>query len=328
MRPELPGALTAIRPLLSLLSPAGERARLSILIFHRVMPEPDPLQPGDPDAERFRWQMRLLAQHFRVLPLIEAVEQLRDGRLPARAAAVTFDDGYADNVTVALPILREAGVPATFFIATGYLDGGRMFNDTVIETVRQLPVGEDIDLSEEGLGKRSVRTEADRRALCGELIGSMKYAEANERNERAERLARRLGARPPTDLMMTSDQLRRLSDAGMEIGAHTHNHPILARVDRAKAEREMRENKSLLEDATGRSVRLFAYPNGLPGKDYLPEHVSLAKTCGFEAAFSTVGGAACRDSDRFELPRFTPWDRTPLRFGLRLAENLRRRPYR
>lgn len=320
-RVDLPTQLAALRPVLSLLSPAGRRARLSILIYHRVLPEPDPLLPGDPDAASFRWQMRLLARHFHPLPLDEAVSRLRNGTLSARAVSVTFDDGYADNVTVAMPILREESVPATFFIAAGYLNGGRMFNDTVIETVRRLPAGE-VDLTEEGAGVRRIESDADRVGLYTDLIRGLKYLPPEERNARAEALADRSGVRPPTELMMTTEQLRELAAAGMGIGGHTLTHPILTRVDRDTARREIGEGKVQLEALLNRPVTLFAYPNGRPGQDYAPEHVKLARDCGFQAAVSTGWGTAGRDTDPFQLPRFTPWDRTPLRFGLRLARNL------
>src|SRR5687768_16576249 len=101
---------------------------LSILIYHRVIPEPDPLLPDEICARQFDWHLALLGRWFRVLALAEAVAQLRDGTLPARAACVTFDDGYADNVSAALPLLRKHGMPATFFLATAYLVGGRMWN--------------------------------------------------------------------------------------------------------------------------------------------------------------------------------------------------------
>jgi peptidoglycan/xylan/chitin deacetylase (PgdA/CDA1 family) len=97
------------RWLFDMLSPAGAGARLTVLIFHRVLLEPNPLFPGEPDAVRFETQMRWIKTWFNVLPLPEAIQRLRVGGLPARAAAITFDDGYADNFTVALPILRRAG---------------------------------------------------------------------------------------------------------------------------------------------------------------------------------------------------------------------------
>jgi peptidoglycan/xylan/chitin deacetylase (PgdA/CDA1 family) len=311
-----------LAPLLSLLSPAGRGARLSILIYHRVLPEPDPLLPGIPDADWFRMQMRLLARSFNPLPLSEAVDRLRAGTLPPRAACVTFDDGYADNLTVACPILRAEGVPATFFIATAYLDGGRMFNDTLIETVRRLPAGQH-DLSFAGLGLRRIEEAGDRTALIGELVTRCKYQDVRARHEWAERFAATLGIDPPNDLMMSTRQLRELADSGMDIGGHTVSHPILAQCEAEEAKREMRDGKEALERILQRPVNLFAYPNGRPGKDYRPEHALMAQELGFTAAVSTSWGSAHAGSDMYQLPRFTPWDHGELRFGLRLARNLR-----
>jgi hypothetical protein len=129
-----------LSPLLRALSPAGARGRLSILILHRVLPAVDPLFPDEVDAARFDRMCRWLTQWFNVLPLDEAVHRLSSGTLPARALSITFDDGYADNHEVALPILQKHRLPATFYIATGFLDGGRMWNDTVIESVRRSPL--------------------------------------------------------------------------------------------------------------------------------------------------------------------------------------------
>ena len=107
--------------------------RLSILIYHRVLARPDPLFPYEVDAKRFGQHLNLLKRFFTVIPLHDAVHLLARGKLPARAACITFDDGYADNAQVALPILQKHGMCATFFIATGFLDGGQMWNDKVID---------------------------------------------------------------------------------------------------------------------------------------------------------------------------------------------------
>ena len=120
-----------------LLSPGQRNGRLSILIFHRVLAQVDPLFPEEVDAARFDVICGWLRRWFNVLPLDAAVRRLRDGSLPRRAAAITFDDGYADNHDIALPILKKHGLPSTFFIATGFLDGGCMWNDTVIEAIRR-----------------------------------------------------------------------------------------------------------------------------------------------------------------------------------------------
>lgn len=313
--------IRGLRTALSLASPAGRRGKLSILIYHRVLPEPDPLRSGDPDADTFRWQMELLARHFNVLPLREAAQRLSAGTLPARAACVTFDDGYADNYTLALPILHGAGVPATFFIATAYLDGGRMFNDTLIEVAKGLPAGP-CDLSSAGLGHVTLTTAADRQALVGKLLGHFKYQAPGQRLPAAERLAADFAIRLPTNLMMSSAQLKALHAAGMEIGGHTHAHPILARQQPDEARADIRLGKDTLEALLGTPIRVFAYPNGRPVKDYGDEHVAMVPECGFDAAVSTRPAAADRHSDIYQLPRFTPWDRTPTRFALRLLRTL------
>ena len=98
--------------------------RLSTLIFHRVPKHRDALFPNEVDAERFEQMMSLVARAFRVLPLAEAAECLLNRDLPQRALCITFDDGYADNHDIALPILRRLGLHATFYIATGFIDGG------------------------------------------------------------------------------------------------------------------------------------------------------------------------------------------------------------
>jgi peptidoglycan/xylan/chitin deacetylase (PgdA/CDA1 family) len=99
------------------------------------------------------------------------------------------------------------------------------------------------------------------------------------------------------------------------------SHPILARLEPDSASSEIRDSRSRLEAITGAPVTLFAYPNGKPGLDYLREHVGMVRELGFEAAVSTARGVAHSTSDPFQLPRFTPWDRTPGRFLLRLIQN-------
>jgi len=272
--------------------------RLSILIYHRVLAQPDPLLPSLPDVRRFERQMALLKRCFHVLPLSVAVSCLRRQRLPARAAAITFDDGYADNVEHALPILRRHGLNATFFIASAYLDGGQMWNDDVIAHARHT-----------GLGP----------AALEQLLQQLKYLPFEHRLRAARALA------PPrqADLMMTTAQLQALAAAGMQIGAHTHRHPILSAVPDAEALADIAQGKRMLEEITQAPVTLFAYPNGRPGADYGQRHVEMVSLLGFEAAFSTVAGAAYEGSAMLQLPRFTPWEPDRLRFLLRLLAQRR-----
>jgi len=311
-----------LKVLAGLASPSGARARLSILIYHRVLPTDDAFNTWDVTASEFELQMRALAEQFSPLPLSDAVERVAARSLPARAVCVTFDDGYADNAEVALPILRKHRVPATFFIATGYLDGGRMFNDTVTESIRAISKPT-LDLASLGLGTLVLDTVEAKRAAIARILPVLKYLPAPEREAQAARLGELAGISPSSDLMMREAQVRELHAAGMGIGAHTVTHPILLNTAPEAARREIVESGRRLAEILREPVRLFAYPNGKPGVDYGAEHVQMVRDAGFAAAVSTGWGVATERSDRFQLPRFTPWDRTPGRFALRLIRNMR-----
>lgn len=313
-----------LRWLLGALSRSQDQARLSIVIYHRVLPQPDALLPDEMHAARFDEVCRWLRTWFNVLPLDEACRRLREGSLPARSLAITFDDGYADNLEVAVPILRRHGLHATFFIATGFLDGGRMWNDTLIESVRRtrLEALDLADLGVEGLGRLPVGTLQERRAAVPQLIRACRYLEPARRDQAVAGVARASGAALPGDLMMTSDQVRAMSASGMGLGGHTVNHPILARLAAPEARREIVDGKRRLESLVQSPVHLFAYPNGRPREDWGAEHAAIVRDAGFEAAVTTAWGVADRGTDRFQLPRFTPWDTRRLAFGVRMARNI------
>lgn len=317
-----------MRTLFGALSPSGPGARLSVLIFHRVLPAADPLFPEEIHASQFEALCGWLARWFQVLPLDQAVEKLAAGTLPSRALSITFDDGYADNHDVALPILKRHGLPATIFIATGFLDGGRMWNDSLVELVRRSPKesldlrGLDLSLAASGSGMLNLGSTQDRRQAINALISAIKYLPVQERVNLGERLAERAGVELPKDLMLTSQQLVGLHRAGMQIGAHTVSHPILAVMDRDAQRAEIKAGKERLETLLDAPVTLFAYPNGKPGQDYNNESVELVRELGFKAAVSTAWGAARAGANLMELPRFTPWDRKRLPFAARLAHNL------
>lgn len=312
-----------MRLLMAQLSPAGANARLNTLIFHRVLPRPDPLFPDVPDVERFAVLMRRLRGWFNILPLSEAVDRLFACSLPARALTITFDDGYADNEAIAAPLLRELGLTATFFVATSYLHGGVMWNDRVIEALRVFP-GDELDLSSLGLGRLELPTPQARRGVIELVLARIKHLEFAEREAAVRAIVDACGNPPMPELMMSGDAVKRLVALGMGVGAHTMSHPILARLPDEAAMVEIGGSREVLQALTGEPIELFAYPNGVPHQDYTATHVAMTRRCGFRAAFSTAWGVATCESDRYQLPRFTPWDRTPVRFGLRLARNLMR----
>lgn len=307
----------------SRLSPAGPNARLTILIYHRVLPEIDAIFPNEITAERFDTQMSHLKRVFNVLPLSEAVARIKAGTLPTRAACITFDDGYADNVTLALPILQKYGLHATFFIATAYLNGGRMFNDTIIEAVRRSLL-RTLSLDELGLGNFDIADNKSKACAISRVLPQVKYLPLDVREQTVARIAELAQSGPlPNDLMMTTEQLKALHAAGMEIGGHTSRHPILAKLDDSAVCTEIAEGKDFLETTLGEEISLFAYPNGKPDSDYLPGQSAILRKLKFDAAVSTQRGSASRLSDLFQLPRFTPWQPNASHFIPALLDNLR-----
>jgi peptidoglycan/xylan/chitin deacetylase (PgdA/CDA1 family) len=317
-------SLAMLKQLFALASPQGPKARLTILIFHRVLPAPDPLLARTVHAELFEQICSWMKRWFNVIALDEAVERLKNGTLPSRAACISFDDGYADNYHVALPILSRVGLSATFFISTGFLDGGRMWNDTVVESVRLCQTPE-LDLSPLELGLYKLGSWAERRQAVSGIIQKIKYLPIQERKNVTESIAQLAKVTLPAHLMMTSQEVRLMRQAGMQIGAHTVSHPILAKLTLEQAQQEILDSKLKLEEILGERVGLFAYPNGKPTEDYLPHNVDLVRTLGFDAAVSTAWGASRQGDDVFQVRRFSPWDTSKLRFGFRLLTNLFRR---
>lgn len=297
------------------------RETLTILIYHRVLEAPDPFRQGEAAADVFERQMHFLSRHFSVLPLQEAVRLLKRGKLPRRACCITFDDGYADNLTVAAPILKQYDLPATVFVSSGYLDGKCMFSDAVIDAIARSEQTE-LDLRELDLGHHRLDTLAERQRALVLILRQFRRRVPEIREKELLRLYELAACGPPPmDTMLSRNQVRELADYGIEIGGHTVTHPILTSIDDERAKREMVLGKQQLEEITGKPVKVFAYPNGQPGKDFAERHVAMAKEVGFELAVTTARGVARRDSDEFQLPRFAPWGASEKRWAVQLTKN-------
>jgi peptidoglycan/xylan/chitin deacetylase (PgdA/CDA1 family) len=196
-----------------------------------------------------------------------------------------------------------------------------MWNDTVVEAVRAVATPE-FDLRAAKLACYPTATLPEKRATIDAILNATKYLPQSERGDVALAIQGAAGKALPDNLMMTDAQLCFLRDAGMEIGAHTRTHPILMKCSPATAESEIAKGRDDLATVLGTPPMLFAYPNGKPGRDYDSTHVDIVRRMGFTAAVSTSWGAARGSEDLFQLPRFTPWSRKSLPFGLRLAQNI------
>lgn len=304
--------------LLSHGSPAGSDAKLHVFIFHRVLAQADPLQPDIPDARSFDSYIRFIAGSYNVLSFGEATLRLQAGTLPQAAACITFDDGYRDNATIAFPILKKYDVPATFFIATEFIGDGRMWNDNIIEAIRA-ENGPELNWQRYGLGHYSLRSNAERAHAINQILPRVKYLPHIERCQLTKDIAQQYALSDKSNLMMTREQITQLNSCGMEIGGHTHSHPILSSLTEAEAEADIARGKIELESLLGKAVDVFAYPNGNTKRDLTDRDVNILGRLGYRAAATTDHGLASSNTNPYLIPRFTPWDRTSLRFALRCA---------
>ncbi len=166
----------------TLLSPRGSRAALSVLIYHRVLEAPDPLVQ-DAVAAGFDQQMRVLKEHFNVLPLADALAALREAACQHAPRPSPSMMAMPTTCWWPRPSCARHGLPATFFIATGYLNGGRMFNDSVIETIRRMR-GQELDIA----GETPLRIRLDSDARQREAIARAAAFDQVPAGGRAQRL--------------------------------------------------------------------------------------------------------------------------------------------
>jgi len=282
--------------------------RALILMYHRVGDGAAPDTYPPVPAAAFEAQMRLLCRHYRVVPL-EALADLFAAGRPLRepVASVTFDDGYRDNYTSAFPVLRSYGIPATIFLATGFIGGDRVFWwDAVGIMVAAARPGR---WSTEEFGTLSTETPADRERTRVGIFQRIKGSPSGDRERLLAALGDALGTGTPQglgrELILSWEEVREMHEAGISMGAHTVSHPILARVPRDLARGEILGSKEAIERRLGEPVVSFSYPNGKT-EDYGAEAVAAVRDAGFTAAVTTIPGSARKGCSLFELPRVTP----------------------
>ena len=308
-----------ILSILSVFIKKVSKNKLLILNYHRVQDKKDLFFDSDMDHLSFDWQMALISQYLKPLILSDSIKKLENNELAAGSVVVTFDDGYKDNLIDALPILKKRKVPSTFFIATGFLNGGIMWNDIIIESIKSTKK-EAIDLSHIGLEQYMLGSKMEKLIAIENIIKKAKYQSLPERNQFVAEVNKICEVKLPDDLMMNDRDIQVLHDSGMEIGGHTSNHPILMSEENSVVNKELIEGKQYLEKLLNEKITTFAYPNGKLDKDYNVEHAKLVEKAGFKCAVTTNWGINKKDTDHFQLYRFTPWDKTPIMFMLRLLK--------
>jgi len=298
------------------------RGRLLILVYHRVC------EPGD-DAfpllsetlavtpARFDAQMAYLARNYTVLSLPDALRRLDEGTLPrGDALVITFDDGYRDNLTNALPSLRRRRLPATVFLATDHIGTGvpTWFDrlSLILAALDPAALRRDsgavvpaeiyaLILAYLGAARQP------RKALVNALCDRVKTLPEDRRQALLAALAAACGAdrrTVPSDplLMLDWAEARRMTDEGITFGSHSCSHPILSRLPPGDVEREVAESKRLIEANLGQPCRVFAYPNGLSG-DWPADAAGILVKHGYAAACANMPGLNAPATDRMALRR-------------------------
>jgi peptidoglycan/xylan/chitin deacetylase (PgdA/CDA1 family) len=253
-----------------------------VLCYHHVTGGRDggwaPFQRGVAQA-RFERHMRFLRRAMSPVSLRRVIAAVRgQATLPPRAVAVTFDDGYRDNYTVAYPILRQYDIRATFFVTTGFVETGRSFWwDEVYALFRETsrPALDGRLLAAIVRAERGdepvlrLERQADRVQAAEAAIEALRTFPGPRRDEALEDLAWALGlnraALGAVSPMMTWAQLREMADGGMDIESHTHTHPMLGLSDLETVRCELDVSRRLIEMHVGRAVEGIAYPDGRPG---------------------------------------------------------------
>jgi peptidoglycan/xylan/chitin deacetylase (PgdA/CDA1 family) len=297
---------------LEIASPGGRRGRLQIFTYHRVLAEADPIA-RDTTRSQLRAQLDWITGMCRVLPLAEAVRCLKRGTLPSNAAAITFDDGYRDNLSEGLPVLEGFQVPVTIFLAADALTEGIMWNDVVIEAIRAARDQHEFVLDGDVIPVSSSMS-------VDALLERLKYLPHERRSEECARLYSEIAGGEPPRLMLTPDEVSACSSPLVDFGAHTVTHPILSALDTEASRSEIFDSKRIVSDWSGAAVETFAYPNGRSGRDFGRREMDFVREAGYLAAVSTDWGVAHRSSSRYALPRYAPWEHTASGFKLRILK--------
>jgi peptidoglycan/xylan/chitin deacetylase (PgdA/CDA1 family) len=286
---------------------------LSVFTYHRIAEPSDvaELDPGvaEVNAGEFQEQLAVIKTHCTVVSLRDVRLFLKGRRLPPNPVMVAFDDGYRDNHDVALPLLEKAGVAATFFIATAYPDGGRLFWwDRVALLMRRCRRARVEIAYPAPLVLEPVRDPIGAARLVSRVIKRTPGLELGRIWDELERAAgvsldpaeeRRLVA----GTIMDWEQIRALRRAGMDVQSHSHSHRVLQTLSPQEAMRDLSRSRRVLSEALGEAVHAVAYPVGYRLQGVFQRAVEEA---GFELGFTNNSGLCMLSCfDPLNFPRVT-----------------------
>lgn len=280
----------------------GRRVPVAVFMYHSVHPDAgSDFGPWEyaVTPSTFDRQLDRITDAYDVLPLTDIVSACRDGDPPTEpTAAITFDDGFRDNLTEALPILDRHGVPATVFVAGTYLDGPAPYE---YRLASKLSTAASISATVDGTTiTRTLDSTGDRREAYETLRKRLKFADSDVREATLDDIS---GTTETAPAMLTGDELVALADSSrIDIGAHGYEHVPLTAFDEAALARDVSRSRSALESHLDSSVALFSYPYGAHDETVL----RAVRDAGFTAAVTTVARrcpASRLATTRFTVPR-------------------------
>ena len=283
-------------------------AKRFIFLYHRIAsPEHDPfaLSVG---ASQFQDHLDILRSYCQLVTLDDLLDTSRATR--PILASITFDDGYTDNLTTASPILRRAGIPATFFICTGYLGDVRGFWwDRVASAIAVTEIAApSFQLTNEISFTGDLSSPDGRHRATLEIAGRLQRMQSLQRDRAVEELERVLLAAT----VGTRESYPILDEAGVralgsqplaQLGAHTHSHPMLSVLGRDEQLAEILRGAARLREITGIRPRFVAYPYG-SAQDYTEDSCVAARAASLEAAFVNHGGPFDPKRQPYRVPRY------------------------
>jgi peptidoglycan/xylan/chitin deacetylase (PgdA/CDA1 family) len=222
------------------------------------------------------------------------------------AILITVDDGYADFVEVALPLLEAYEIPATLFVTTRFVDGDIWLWPDIVNFAIKKTQNASLALASNE-AELSLRTNLEKKQATLTLIKACKQLNERAKTEFLTEITAKLRVHIPSTpthefRSVSWDDLKRVDGNLIEVGSHTLNHPILSRLSLEQAEREIAESKAAIEEKIGREVTAFAYPNGMLG-DYNDEHKELLRKHGYLFAVTCNPGFITMSPDPLELNR-------------------------
>lgn len=279
-------------------------AQPRILMYHRFS---ESGESGSVGAGAFEAQVRHIAEHYNPMTVTELASNLFNGqRVPRHTVVITVDDGYRDFYNVAWPILKKYGVPATFYVTTGFVSGRLwLWPDQLKWLLANAPKHASPFNYRETVVEPPERR-GDYRMRFKQLAPVLLAVSDEEKHAFIQSLAEAwelsLPDQPPEDnAAATWEQLLELQRGGIEIGGHTMTHPSLGRVDSVQAEREIQGCSEELNTHLGLRSRSFCYPNGEP-QDFVAAHVPMVQAAGFSGAVVAFSDAVGQ-SQRYAMRR-------------------------